>query len=403
MAVQKKLHIVMVTTHPPSAGSLNEYAYYFVRSLHQKAQLSHLSLLVDELPEGEQYPRLENTTFIPCWEFDNWWNSWRIWRTILRLRPDAVLFNLQFASFGRGKIPAALGLFAPLMSRLSKIPTVVLLHNLVETVDLKSAGFSQNRLMQQVLRGIGTVLTKIVLSADLVAVTIPKYVEILEEKYKATNVMLAPHGAFEEFTPPLSNDAASDPSGEITRTQIMTFGKFGTYKRIEILIEAFHQLQEEGRDQLQLVIAGGDNPNSPGYLASMREKYANVPNILFTGYVPESDVARIFQEATVVVFPYTSTTGSSGVLHQAGDYGKAVVLPNIGDFVEVIREEGFVGEYFEPDDSADLARAIANLLDNPEQRIAMQYQNHIAARGIPIDNVVDWYLMHMEAILAKLY
>lgn len=54
--------------------------------------------------------------------------------------------------------------------------------------------------------------------------------------------------------------------------------------------------------------------------------------------------------------PYTSTTGSSGVLHQAGSYGKAVVLPNIGDFAEVITQEGY-GEFFNPDEPATLARA----------------------------------------------
>ena len=45
-------------------------------------------------------------------------------------------------------------------------------------------------------------------------------------------------------------------------------------------------------------------------------------------------MATIFDEAAVVVFPYTATTGSSGVLHQAGSYGKAVVMPDLGDLAE---------------------------------------------------------------------
>ena len=39
----------------------------------------------------------------------------------------------------------------------------------------------------------------------------------------------------------------------------------------------------------------------------------------------------MFAAASVAVFPYTSTTGSSGVLHQAGSYGCPVALPDIGD------------------------------------------------------------------------
>ena len=110
---------------------------------------------------------------------------------------------------------------------------------------------------------------------------------------------------------------------------------------------------------------------------------------------------RIFSEAAVVVFPYTSTTGSSGVLHQAGSYAKAVVLPHIGDLAEIVSEEGYAGELFEPDDPATLAQAIAALLDSPQRRQELGLRNYYAARGLPIADVVDWYLLHFEAILAE--
>jgi glycosyltransferase involved in cell wall biosynthesis len=121
--------------------------------------------------------------------------------------------------------------------------------------------------------------------------------------------------------------------------------------------------------------------------------------IRFTGYVEEQDVPKIFSEAAVVIFPYTSTTGSSGVLHQAGDYGKACVLPNLGDFAELITEEGYVGEFFEPEDPKSLADAIARLLDDPDLRREQGMRNYRAARGLPIDEVVDWYLLHFETLL----
>jgi glycosyltransferase involved in cell wall biosynthesis len=179
----------------------------------------------------------------------------------------------------------------------------------------------------------------------------------------------------------------------------MTFGKFGTYKRVETLVEAFALLQERQASQLELVIAGTDSPNAPSYLANIAQRYADVPNVRFTGYVAEEDVPKIFGEAAAVVFPYTSTTGSSGVLHQAGDYGKAVVLPHIGDLAELIAEEGYTGEFFEPGDANSLADAIARILDYPERRIEMGRQNYLAARGLPLADVLDWYLLHIEAIL----
>jgi glycosyltransferase involved in cell wall biosynthesis len=179
----------------------------------------------------------------------------------------------------------------------------------------------------------------------------------------------------------------------------MTFGKFGTYKRVETLVEAFSLLQTHRENALELVIAGTDSPNAPQYLANVAQQYAAVPNVRYTGYVAEEDVPIIFGAAAAVVFPYTSTTGSSGVLHQAGDYGKAVVLPKIGDLAELIAEEGYTGEFFEPGDAQSLADAIALILDHPDRRIEMGRQNYLAARGLPLADVLDWYLLHIELVL----
>src|SRR5690606_22297946 len=143
--------------------------------------------------------------------------------------------------------------------------------------------------------------------------------------------------------------------------QFMPFGKFGTYKRVELMLDALRLLEGEGYTGVEMVVAGSDSPIARGYLDQMKQTCADLPNVRFTGYVAEEDVPGIFQAATVVVFPYTSTTGSSGVLHQAGSYGRAVVLPKIGDFAEVITEEGYDGEFFNPTDAQTLAGAIARI------------------------------------------
>ncbi|MBX3010749.1 MAG: glycosyltransferase [Caldilineaceae bacterium] len=414
------MRLGMVTTYPPGTGSLNEYAFHFVNAFRGKPEVAELILLVDELPLGKAYeptpphqaPTAEPTTtaatsatsqhtwqaqlrFKPCWRFNSRLNLWHLLRAAQQAKPDIVLFNIQFASFGSQKIPATLGLLTPALLRFCGIPTVVLLHNIMETVDLQQAGFAKHPWMERLMRSAGWLVTKLLLQANLVAVTIPKYVEILEKRYGATNVLLAPHGSFET--------AATAPSFELPAgpLRIMTFGKFGTYKRVETLVEAFALLQSQRQAPLELVIAGTDSPNAPSYLANVAQQYAQVPNVRYTGYVAEQDVPQLFTEAAAVVFPYTSTTGSSGVLHQAGDYGKAVVLPNIGDLAELVAEEGYTGEFFEPNNPQSLADAIARLLDEPERRLEMAQQNYLAARGLPLGDVVDWYLLHMESLLAK--
>ena len=389
------MRIAIVSTYPPGKGSLNEYGYHFIRHLRTKKEVTEVIVLTDELPEGVTYSTEDPIAtvpmrVIPCWQFNSPTNAFRIVKTIRQTHPDIVLFNLQFTTFGSGKIAGALGLMTPALLRMLGIPTIVLLHNIMEMVNLQQAGFTSNWLIEKIIRSFGTIVTWTILRANLVALTIPKYVEIIEAKYHAPNVVLAPHGAFETAPSTSTETPTNAPQ------QIMTFGKFGTYKKVETLIEAFRLLQDDSRPALELVIAGSDNPNAPGYLDTIRQNYNDVPNIRFTGYVAEEDVPQLFKDATVVVFPYTSTTGSSGVLHQAGNYGKAVVLPNLGDLAELITDEGYAGEFFTPEDPQSLATAIAQVIDNPQRRYELEQQNYLAACGLPMTEVVDWYLFHAQ-------
>ncbi|GAB3572641.1 glycosyltransferase family 4 protein [Spirosoma luteolum] len=392
-----QLRIAIVTTHPPGKGTLNEYGYYLVQHFRQNASIAEVILIVDELPDGLSYQldgpgcpvRIETV-----WAFNRWLNPMSILRAVRRHKPDVVLFNMQFLSFGDQKIPAALGLHTPLLVKMAGFPTVALLHNIMEEVDLRSAGFAQHKAIALAFQKIGSLLTRVILSSDLVTVTIAKYVEVLENKYQATNVALIPHGSFELPAMP----DFSLPPGPFT---VMTFGKFGTYKRVEVLIEAVVLVRRRTQLPIRLVIAGTDSPNKAGYLASIRAQYAEVPMLEFTGYVDEADVPRVFRESAVVVFPYSSTTGSSGVLHQAGSYGRAAILPNIGDLAHLIQEEGYAGAFFEPEQVGSLADALQSVLENDEYRRELALTNYLASVTLPMADIVDWYYLHFLQLLKE--
>ncbi len=395
-----KMTIAIVTTHPPGTGSLNEYAYHFIRCLRQKAEVQEIILLTDDLPPGQTYQSVQQqdnivdapVRVVPCWHFNAWRNPLRILSAVRKLKPDVVLFNLQFATFGDQKIAATLGLLTPALVHLTGQPTVVLLHHLMEKINLASAGFGSK--IEGLIRFFGKIVTRLLLATDLVAVTIPNYVELLQKHYGADNVLLVPHGAFEEEPQPVAKPLSDEGQ------TLLTFGKFGTYKRVELLLEAFALLQAGGKyPALKLVIAGTDSPNAPGYLQRVQQQYGSLKHVSFTGYIPEEEVADVFGRATIVVLPYNSTTGSSGVLHQAGEYGKAVVLPHVGDFVEVIADEGYIGSFFQLGNVDSLAGTIASLLDNPQQCRQLGQHNYIAAHGLPMKSVVDWYLVHFGYLL----
>ena len=387
------MKIAVVTSFPPSKVTLNEYGYHLVKNFVNKNDITELLLLTDKTkaPKQLDFENSDKVKVNECWSFNSYLSFFTILKTILKERPDAVLFNLQFLKFGSKKIPAAMGLMLPMLLRLIGISTIVLLHNIMEEVDLTKAGFSKGGLQKKIYSFIGTNLTKCLLKSDRVAVTIQKYVETLNEKYKAANVTLIPHGSFEMVKSP-NFDLQPGPK------KIMAFGKFGTYKKVEIMIEAAQQLRERINEEIEVVIAGTDSPNTPGYLDSVQKKYSHVKGVTFTGYVEENDVERIFTESTVVVFPYTATTGSSGVLHQAGSYGKAVVMPDLGDLALLVEDEGYKGEFFNPTSSSSLSLAIENILVNDSYRKELAVANYKAAKALSMERITEMYLEEFRNI-----
>lgn len=391
------MKLAFITPYPPSQVTLNEYGYHLSRSFIGKKDVDHIYILTNNLKDNSQYSRYatDGLEIIPCWDFNSWTTVLAIRNKLKEIQPDAVILNLQFMTFGEGKIPAALGLLTPWMCRLLGIPTVVILHNITETVKLDTIGMADSKLKGKLYLWIGEQLTKFILKADLVGVTISQYVTILKEKYHADNVVLLPHGNFEL---PERNYLPENS----TKINLMAFGKFGTYKKAEVMLDAMEILQKKHPElEFTATVAGTDNPNVKGYIDGLKSTYSHLPNVIYTGYIPEEKVAEIFWDSTFVIFPYTTTTGSSGILHQAGSYGRACILPKIDDLERVVEEEGYGGAYFETDNAVSLADAVSSLIDDPEERKRIEDQNYKAAKGLPMGELAQWYLSHIQTLASR--
>lgn len=391
------MKIAFISPYPPSQVTLNEYGYHLIRSFVGKAEVEKIYVLTNHLENDADYERyaMKELDIIPCWKFDSLFSALQIRKKLKELQPDVVVINLQFMTFGAGKIAAALGLLTPLLIKWLNIPSVVILHNITETAKLDTMGMANSPLKSRFFLWIGEQLTKLILKADIVGVTISQYVDILKEKYQANNVVLLPHGNFE------LPERVNLPE-HLEEVNLMAFGKFGTYKKVEVMLDAL-KLLRVARPELKFsaTIAGTDNPNVSGYLEAVKVQYSDMDHVHYTGYVPEEKVAGIFQESTFVVFPYTTTTGSSGILHQAGSYARACILPKIDDLERVVDEEGYGGAFFETDNAESMAHAVLDLLDNPAKRREIEDQNYKAAKGLPMNELAEWYISHAKQLIGQ--
>jgi len=377
------MKICLVTSFPPSRDALNEYGFHIASELRRIPEIE-LTILGDDYSPPQ--PELDGFKVVRCWKFNSLRNPQRVLEAIGRERPDVVWYNLGFASFGGTAIAAFTGITIPLFARLKGSYTHVTLHQLMETVDLKDAGVR----FPALYRAGGFLATQILLFANSVSVTMPAYRNILIEKYGRGSVYVRRHGSF--ASRPEYPDFAQRGNPE---HRILAFGKWGTYKRLEPILEAFDMVIKEV-PQARLVIAGTDHPKTPGYLRSIQDKIGARTDIRFAGYVEEEDIPQLFQRSTLTVLPYTSSAGSSGIAHLASTYGVPIISSDIPDCKRLAEEEGLAIDFFPAGDVSELARHVVDLLQHRDRQVEMALQNMSAALRMSMPEIIRQYLQTFE-------
>ncbi len=375
------MKICLVSAFPPSRRGLNEYGFHIARELQQDS-LSSLIILADKLDAQDGQPELENFDVQRVWRFNSLSTPTRLLQAVRRFKPDVLWFNLLFSTFGDSPVAAFSGLAAPALTRLTGCYTHITLHHLMDNINLDDANVRFPRLY----RLAGNVATRLLLMANSVSVLLPAYRRTLIEKYRGENVHFRAHGIFSAR--PEYPDFARRGNPE---HRILAFGKWGTYKRLEQLIEAFFLLTREV-PQTRLIIAGSDHPMTPGYVKSMAERFRGHNNIEFTGYVAEEKIPDLFGTATVLVMPYHSATGASGVAHLACQYGVPIISSDIPDFRSMAEDESLAINFYDMGSAQSMAREILRLLRDQEMQREMAEQNFSAALRMTMPQVVRQYL-----------
>ena len=383
--------LALVCAYPPGRGTLSEYASHLAPAMAQKVErLTVLAEVVDKPVLSPSKLPGQGVLRRSIWRFNSILAAPKIALAARRYGRDGVIFNMQFASFGDRLVPAALGLFAPLLCRLLSLPVHVILHNIPDAVDLEAAGYGSSRVRRWAIGFFSRTMMRLILASGSTAVTLPSYVRLIKQRYGAERVSHVPHGSF--YTLPSPKPLPT--SGPI---RILTFGKFGTYKIVDTLLDAFWGLQQDNpKRDLELIIAGTDNPNARGYLARTEARLHDRKGVRFTGYVPEEAVAELFESASMVVFDYAATTGSSGVLNQVGAFARPAVLPDIGDLGELLRCEGYQGVLFRPRHAESLKAAMQRLIDAPDEAAAIGEANYQATLQHGMDAIADRHLALLE-------
>lgn len=341
------MKVCFVSSYPPNRARLSEYAQNLVAALASRPSIDALYLLADKSSRSEKLltenPKIK---VFRVWEADNLFSVLNVMRYILKIKPDIVHFNISFQSFGSNKLTNLTGLSLVFLCRLFGFRVIAGVHTLGEKADLEKFN-----LKPSLLNRVGIlVATKIILSAQTVVVLVRSYGEFLKNRYGHNGVQYIPHGA--------SVDACSQTANDKV---ILLFGHMGPHKGLPLLLSVFNELNQEGQG-VKLVVAGTNHPNFPGYLDEFIKQH---PNVEFSGYVPQEQVAAVFKKARVVVLPYNAAPGTSGVFHLACGYGRPVVASDLPEIREMVND-GASAILVPPNDPGALKAAILTVLSDDE-------------------------------------
>jgi glycosyltransferase involved in cell wall biosynthesis len=172
-----------------------------------------------------------------------------------------------------------------------------------------------------------------------------------------------------------NNSFCSFPEDDL---MVLFFGRIWEYKGLEYLIRA-EPLITERVPGVRIVIAGkGEDFTRYRKLMVHPERF-----IVYNEYISNSQREKLFQQASVIVLPYIDAS-QSGVIPLASNYGKPVVVTNVGALMEMV-VHGQNGLVVPPRQVEPLADAIVYLLQNRELRHRMG----VAARQSTIDSSPD--------------
>lgn len=372
------VNLCIISAFPPNIGNVSEWGFYLVRELINNPMIKKVLVIANQ---GKSAPTIEKhgkLTILRVWRNDNVLSLLKIPIYVAKYRPNVVHFNLHIMSWGKGRFVNFVGALMPSIMKMLRFRVVVTLHNIVETVDLTKINVIKPSLIN--FCGL-TIAMKSILNADVVAVTLPHYLPILNKKYGARNVVYIPHGTLGIRI----NEVRTGGK------RLLVFGHISPYKNLPMIINVFRKIREEDKE-VELVIAGASHPNFPDYLRQVIQRYKGLPGLKFLGYVPEEKLEEIFTSATVVLLPYLTSTGSSGVFHIASSFGKPCIVSDLPDFRKMLESEGGSAILVPPNDEEALKAAIKCVLASEELQKSIGEQNLKLAGKMSFNDISHAYV-----------
>jgi glycosyltransferase involved in cell wall biosynthesis len=288
----------------------------------------------------------------------------QIWLSSLKYRID--IFHVQHEYFIYGGIFSAMIFPLLLLLLRARAPVVVTIHALISRAYLEKLETTRGKLLNLFRLFILKInLKQICWLSDQIIVHNNYLKEVLMNEYgiRKSSIIVINHGIeVKDALEPKEAKGLLNISS--TDKVILFFGYLSARKGVEILVDSFVKIRNELPDTI-LIIGAGKNPRLKeqseymDYFNSIQRYAESIPNIYFTGFIPEDRLSIYISAADVIVFPYSAPVAASGPLHISLGFNKLVLCSDIPIFREMITTEKLL---FKADCSEDLYTKLKYIL-----------------------------------------
>ena len=115
-----------MSSYPPNHARLSEYAQNLVNALSKRPSIDKIYLLADtaEGAKKEKFAENSKVEVLRIWTPDKPLSIIAMLKTILKLKPDIIHFNVHYQSYGKSRLANFAGFFLVFLSRIFGFKTL---------------------------------------------------------------------------------------------------------------------------------------------------------------------------------------------------------------------------------------------------------------------------------------
>lgn len=234
---------------------------------------------------------------------------------------DKIILNLLPTGFGKSLVTNFIALNIPvLLTKLYRNNNIeVIYHNSVFTNDIKALGYNSS--LDKIKSFFLGIVERNLFKKVKTFVLLNLYKERIDMEVGKNKVKVYDAKYLEAITTTYQNKCME--CTQVMRTNnskltILMHGFWGPQKKLDLALSALRKIKNKGIN-FKIIITGGINSHFPDYETQFRQLIELNKDIIdsYRGYLYERDIMHYFLESDLLILPYSTPGGHSGVLEQA--------------------------------------------------------------------------------------